>query len=71
MRFEDALDSVEAFLDRALIENVNEVSIIHGKGNGVLRNLVLNKIKEYSAIKHFYHPPQQEGGNGLTVIEMG
>ena len=70
-RFEDALDSVEAFLDRALIENVNEVSIIHGKGNGVLRNLVLNKIKEYSAIKHFYHPPQQEGGNGLTVIEMG
>lgn len=67
---EDALESVQDFLDKAMLSRLSTVKIIHGKGNGVLRRAVWEKIKEYSSIKEVYHPEAESGGDGITIVEM-
>ena len=66
----DALRVLEGFLDDALLTSANSLRIVHGKGNGTLRNLVKNKLREYQKqIKH-HHPAHYEGGDGVTVVEV-
>jgi len=65
---EEAIRTLEAFLDKAIINNVDICEIIHGKGNGVLKKSVLKKIREYKDIKEHFHPPQEAGGDGVTIV---
>src|SRR5690606_23959058 len=46
-RREDALSSVEDFIDKALISKLSILKILHGKGNGTLKRAVLEKVREY------------------------
>ncbi|MCH2023490.1 MAG: Smr/MutS family protein [Saprospiraceae bacterium] len=71
MRYEDALDRIQDFIDHALISSANEVKIIHGKGSGTLRKLVSQKIKEYSSVVRIYHPESNQGGDGVTIVVFG
>lgn len=64
---EEALKLLENFVDKALMSNVAQLKIVHGKGNGVLRNAVKSKLREYSAIHEIRHPEQNEGGDGVTL----
>ena len=61
---------LEAFLDNAIVSSANTLSIVHGKGNGVLRKLVRQKLKEYKEIKKAFHPENAEGGDGVTIVEL-
>ncbi|MCP4439305.1 MAG: endonuclease MutS2 [Aureispira sp.] len=70
LRYDEALDMIQDFLDEALMANSTRVEIIHGKGSGVLRKAVHHKVKEYPNIKNVYHPEANRGGDGLTVIEF-
>ncbi len=67
---DEALKRVEEFLDRALMTSANNLRIVHGRGTGVLRNTVKNKIREYREVKQTYHPASDEGGDGVTVVEF-
>lgn len=69
-RREDALDSVQDFLDKAMLNRVSSVKIIHGKGNGILKRAVWEKIREYSSVRDVYHPEPEAGGEGITIVEM-
>ncbi|MDC0230907.1 Smr/MutS family protein [Aureispira] len=71
MRYEDALDRIQEFIDNALVASVNEVKIIHGKGSGALRKLVSKKLKEYTNINRSYHPESNQGGDGVTIVVFG
>lgn len=71
MRYEDALDRIETFMDSALMANASEVRIIHGKGSGALRRVVQQKLREYHSISRTYHPEPHQGGDGLTIVELG
>jgi DNA mismatch repair protein MutS2 len=71
MRYEDALQTLQDFLDAALLSNSNEVRIIHGKGFGVLRKAVQIKLKEYPNIKNIRYADANQGGDGQTVVEFG
>jgi DNA mismatch repair protein MutS2 len=71
MRYEDALQTLQEFLDNALLSNVHEVRIIHGKGFGVLRKAVQVKLKEYPNIKDIRYAEANQGGDGQTVVEFG
>lgn len=71
LRYDEALEMIQDFLDEALMANSLKVEIIHGKGSGILRKAVHHKIKEYPNIKNVYHPEANRGGDGLTVIEFG
>ena len=61
---------LEAFLDNAVVSSANTLSIVHGKGNGVLRKLVRQKLKEYKEVKKSFHPENAEGGDGVTIVEL-
>ncbi len=70
LRKEEALKILENFVDKALMNNATHLNILHGKGNGVLRQAVRQKLREYSAIKKIWHPEQQQGGDGVTLVSL-
>ena len=63
-----AMPKVEKFLDDAILMGVSQLKILHGKGNGVLRNLVRNQLKTMDYIKSFEDEQLELGGSGITVI---
>ena len=69
MRIQEAIDTLETFLDEALVANTNTLRIIHGKGSGVLRKAVKEKLKEYNAAR-IWHPEREGGGDGVTLVEL-
>ena len=70
MRYEQALDTVQEFVDAALVANAHELRIVHGKGSGALRKAVRKKLREYPAIGSIHHPADNDGGDGVTVAEL-
>lgn len=70
MRYDEALKVVEDFVDQALISNTFNLQIVHGKGNGILRNAVRKKLREYNVNMDVWHPEQQQGGDGVTLVEI-
>lgn len=69
-RYEDAMIKLEQYLDAALLAGYSQVSIIHGKGTGVLRKAVQQFLKNHSRIKNARLGGAGEGGNGITVVEF-
>ena len=66
----DAEDTLQEFFDQALLSNAHTLEVVHGKGSGALRSLVLRKMKEYSDFKSYWHPADEQGGDGVTYIKM-
>ncbi len=71
MRRDEAIRTVELFVDEALIANGDELRIIHGKGDGILRRAVRQKLREYSAVQEIRHEEPKNGGDGVTIVELG
>ncbi len=67
---QEAAEFLEKFLDDALINDAYELTIIHGVGSGVLKKLVNQKTKEYKDIKRKWHPEPDQGGEGVTMIQL-
>jgi DNA mismatch repair protein MutS2 len=70
MRMDESLAVLEDFVDRALISNASNLRIVHGKGNGILRKAVRMKLREYDSVMNVYHPAQEFGGDGVTLVEL-
>ncbi len=70
MRYEEADKMVEDFLDQALISSATDLRIVHGKGTGVLRKLVKNKLREYNVDMEVSHPEPEQGGDGVTIVQI-
>lgn len=69
-RVDEALIDLENYLDKALLSSAFELNIIHGKGNGVLREVVRNMLKEYKEVKSIKNGPAEGGGDGLTIVSL-
>ncbi len=67
---EEALMEVDAFLDRASRMHLPLVTIIHGKGTGVLRSAVQQHLRRCSQVKSFRLGVDGEGENGVTIAEL-
>jgi DNA mismatch repair protein MutS2 len=71
MMKDEALLVLERFMDNALLSNAQTLRILHGKGNGILRTVVKQKLREYGGnIGKIYHPALNDGGDGVTVVEL-
>ena len=66
----DAEAYVTAFLDKAIVNNAAQLKIIHGKGSGALKKIVLKIIKDYRDVREYWHPEDEMGGDGVTYVEM-
>lgn len=69
MHYEEAISTLQEFMDKALLANsLQELRIIHGKGSGILRRAVHDKLRQYPSIQRVYHPAENEGGDGVTLV---
>ncbi len=69
-RAEDAVAEVDRFLDRAQLEGLPRVRIIHGKGTGALRAAITRMLKGRGGVRSFGLAAQWEGGTGATTVEL-
>ena len=67
---EEALMAVDLFLDGAVLNRLREVSIIHGKGTGVLRAGIHKHLKGHPAVKEFRLGRYGEGEDGVTIVTL-
>ena len=71
MSKDEALRVLERFVDNALLSSAVSLRILHGKGDGILRKTVKQKLREYGgSIGRMYHPEADGGGDGVTVVEL-
>jgi len=70
MDSEEASYTVDKYLDEVYLAGLNEVSIIHGKGTGVLRSAITDLLRSHPHVKGFRLGNYGEGGTGVTVVEI-
>ncbi len=70
MMVDEALASLDLFLDNALLAHLESVRIIHGKGTGAVRSAVREHLKRSRYIKSFRPGRYGEGEDGVTVAEL-
>ncbi len=63
-----ALSELSTYLDRALLEGREGVDIVHGRGTGALRREVHAFLRSYPGIAGFALAPEDQGGDGMTVV---
>jgi DNA mismatch repair protein MutS2 len=68
LTFDEAMPLIDEFIDNALVNRINRIRIVHGKGTGVLRNKVRSYLKKHRQVKDFFAPPPEMGGDGVTVV---
>ena len=67
---EEALMDVDRALDAAVLSGVGQVTVIHGKGTGVLRSAVQQHLRRHPSVKSFRLGTFGEGESGVTIVEM-
>jgi len=67
---EDAIIQIDKYLDEAILDGLNQVSIIHGKGTGALGLGIQKYLRNHRLVKSFRWGGQGEGGLGATVVEL-
>jgi DNA mismatch repair protein MutS2 len=70
LRVEEAREVLEKFLDDAVLAGLSSVRIVHGKGSGVLRNMVRECLNRHHGVKNYRLGATFEGGSGVTVVEL-
>jgi DNA mismatch repair protein MutS2 len=71
LRADEALQKIRDFVDEAIMVDANELHILHGKGNGILRELIQNYLRTEPAVKNCHDEHVQFGGSGITIVELG
>jgi DNA mismatch repair protein MutS2 len=69
-RVDEAVSRLEPFLNHASLVDLNEVTIIHGIGKGILLKAVRDYLKGHPLVKEFRRGELSEGGNGVTVVKI-
>jgi DNA mismatch repair protein MutS2 len=69
-RAEEVLSEVDKFIDDAMVLGYNEVSILHGRGDGILRRIIRDYLRQYNYIKSLKNEHEERGGDGITVVAL-
>ena len=69
-RAEPALEELEKFIDDAILGAAPWVRIVHGKGDGILRQITQEFLKKHPEVKRFRDGEPAEGGQGVTIAEF-
>lgn len=67
---DDGIYQLDQFIDQAVMSNISIISVIHGKGTGLLRAAVHKRLKSHPSIKSFRLGVYGEGEDGVTIAEL-
>ena len=67
---DDAVMDVDKYLDDAYVAGLEEVTIIHGRGEGVLKTGIRNLLKKNRHVASYRKGNYNEGGEGVTIVKM-
>lgn len=71
MRGDEALSQIQYFIDDAIIVGAVRVRILHGKGNGILRQIIRQYLNTVPNVAGYRDEHVQFGGAGITVVDLG
>ncbi len=69
-RVDEALALLQRYIDDAILCSIPEVHILHGKGNGVLRQVTRDYLRSQKEVKSVRDAPLEGGGAGITVVSF-
>jgi len=69
-RADETESLIQRYIDEAIMLHVSEVSILHGKGNGVLRSIIRNYLSGVQEVKQFSDASLETGGSGITLVTL-
>ncbi len=69
-RAEEALDMLHKFIDEAMLLSEKEVRILHGKGYGILMQVIHQELKSIREVRTFHPEKVELGGVGVTIVEL-
>ena len=67
---DEALDHVSKYLDDAFMAGLKEVTIVHGRGEGILMKTIRDELKRNKHVKGFRRGNYNEGGDGVTIVTL-
>jgi len=70
MRAEQALNTVREFIDEGIMVQYPTLRILHGKGDGILRQLIREYLSTVDLVREYYDEHVDAGGSGITVVEL-
>ncbi len=70
VRGEEAILKLEQWLEDAHLLGHANLKVVHGRGFGILRKLILEQLKSNPLVKHFEHESDQLGGDGVTLVRL-
>jgi DNA mismatch repair protein MutS2 len=70
MRADAALQKVQQFTDEALMLGISELRILHGKGNGILRQLIRDYLNALDYVQSAADAHVDHGGAGITLVKL-
>lgn len=69
-RGQEAINELTKYIDTAISRGMNEVEIIHGKGQGILRKLVHAHLEKRDDVQDYDIAPLDRGGAGCTIVQL-
>jgi len=70
LRAEQAKDELEKFIDDSILAGVPFVRIVHGKGDGILRNMTRDLLRKHRGVRSYRDGEPAEGGHGVTIANF-
>ncbi|MGP1439781.1 MAG: endonuclease MutS2 [Treponema sp.] len=70
LRSDEAIKALNEHFDKVLLYNIREFSIVHGKGNGILQEIVHDMLKKSKYVKDFCFARPEFGGTGKTLVTL-
>ncbi len=67
---EDAIYQTEKYMDDAFMAGLKEVTVIHGRGEGILQSGIRQALKKNRHVEEFRPGEYNEGGQGVTIVQL-
>jgi DNA mismatch repair protein MutS2 len=69
-RVDEALVLLDRFIDDGLLHNLEELEVVHGAGEGVLRRAARDFLRTHREVKAFHAGDIGQGGDNVTIVRL-